>query len=463
MGDLETRIKAFLKGEGVVVAGCAGPGRLDGPPSLDPTYTMKGARSIVSWALPMNVEAIDDYLGKRSYVPHNLDQIVMNRRMNGIAERLAGFIRSLGYRAEPVPANTSYRRTIYPFALHPSFSHRFGAIAAGIGVQGWSGNVMCEEYGAANYLGTVVTDAVLESDKPRYGPRHFIDGYCRYCQMCDKVCAARMFREQDEEYVLVNGELHPRARRNDINLCNTACFGVHALSPDRKFSSWGFGWIRHFMDHRTDEMSKLSVIGRFLAWAFTKGDSKPRFQMIAAISKQRVPEHVVQGYLDKHPEKLPFPERVKAFREFGEECGVKGLVSDRLLTCGQCGVVCGPTLKETARRYSLLVRSGIAVQSHTGEMVVVPTFAEAEKLYTPRYPGMTTWGILKDLFAITWYTLRNYTGFEPKSFLGGLRYEWRRRRAVRLRLRGHKDALPAPGPVAQVPQRPPALDSSAAA
>jgi hypothetical protein len=58
MGDIERGIKDFVRSQGVEVAGIAGPGRLDGPPSLDPTYTMRGAKSIVSMALPMDVEAI---------------------------------------------------------------------------------------------------------------------------------------------------------------------------------------------------------------------------------------------------------------------------------------------------------------------------------------------------------------------------------------------------------------------
>ena len=38
MAELEARIKAFVRDQGVEVVGIAGPGRLDGPPSLDPTY-----------------------------------------------------------------------------------------------------------------------------------------------------------------------------------------------------------------------------------------------------------------------------------------------------------------------------------------------------------------------------------------------------------------------------------------
>lgn len=74
MSGLEQGIKDFVKGLGVKVVGIAGPDRLDGPPSLDPTYIMKGARSVVVMALPMDVPAIYDFLSQKSPTPHNIDQ-----------------------------------------------------------------------------------------------------------------------------------------------------------------------------------------------------------------------------------------------------------------------------------------------------------------------------------------------------------------------------------------------------
>ena len=41
MGALEEKIRKFLKDQGISVMGMAGPERLEGPPSLDPSYTMR--------------------------------------------------------------------------------------------------------------------------------------------------------------------------------------------------------------------------------------------------------------------------------------------------------------------------------------------------------------------------------------------------------------------------------------
>ena len=78
MSGIEEDIRSFLKNQGVQVIGMAGPERLDGPPSLDPTYTMRGAKSIISFALPMNVDAIYDFLSKKTPVTHNTDQLIGN-------------------------------------------------------------------------------------------------------------------------------------------------------------------------------------------------------------------------------------------------------------------------------------------------------------------------------------------------------------------------------------------------
>jgi len=41
MGNLEKRIKDYAREQGVKLVGVAGPERLDGPPSMDPSYTLR--------------------------------------------------------------------------------------------------------------------------------------------------------------------------------------------------------------------------------------------------------------------------------------------------------------------------------------------------------------------------------------------------------------------------------------
>jgi hypothetical protein len=435
--NLEEKIKDFVHSQGVDLVGLAGPDRLEGPPSLDPTYTMKGARSIVSMVTPMDRGAIYDYLGKKSDVPHNVDQLKENQRMFRVSEMVAGYIRSLGYRAAVVPPNNSYRRTLYVFATIPTFSHRFGAMAAGVAGQGWSGNVMTEEYGAATYLGTVVTDAVLESDPLRYSSRYFVDAWCKKCRVCDKVCPLGMFIGEDEEYILMNGELHPRAKRRDINLCNGGCFGLHALSNDKKWSTYGYRWTKAWMDKPLETLTTMKVIPEFVKQITLAGDSGARYKMIRHYAGYLMKHDVLNEYLDKHPEAMSQEEHNKAFIEHGQRLGVKGLQNDTLLTCGNCSLVCGPSIQESAERYRLLTQSGLVVRGADGNMVNVPTFEEAVEIR--QLPKRSLWSKIRDAWDLNWTFHKWYWGFEPISFLRGILYARRLRKAVKDRIAGHKD------------------------
>ncbi len=430
MEKLEKRIKDYTKEQGVRLVGIAGPERLNGPPSMDPSYTLRGARSVVALALPMDVEAIYDFLGKKSPVPHNVDQVRMNQEMHRICARLAGYIRSQGYRAAAVPPNNTYRRSLDVFATHPSFSHRFGAIAAGIAGQGWSGNVMTEPFGAAVYLGTVVTEAVLESD-PALSPRHFIDHYCRRCRLCEKTCVAGMFEGPEEEYVLINGALHPRAKRRNIDFCNASCFGLHSLSRDRKWTTWGHHWIRDWVESEPDPTRKSEVRRTLLREGGRTGDSTARYDVIRRVASMIQPAEVISEYVDSHPERYRESERFeKCFLPFAGKLGVTGLLDDRILTCGQCAMVCGPTLEETARRYNTLVGAGLVVPGPGGEMVNVAHYEEAVEVRANHRRRVSRGTKIRDGLKsmALWYGL--YFGIELRSILQGLVYRWKLRKAL---------------------------------
>jgi len=442
MSGIEQKIKDFAKEQGVAVVGVAGPERLDGPPSLDPTYTMKRAKSIVSLVMPMDVNAIYKFLGKESYHPHLSDQTRMNQKLFHIADRIAEYIRSLGHRAEPVPSNNYYRRSPDAFATHPSFSHRFGAIASGIAGQGWSGNVMTEEFGASVYLGTVVTDAVLKSDKPRFKPRHFIDEYCYKCRMCEKTCVAGMFEPKEEEYILLNGELHPRGKRRDIWLCNASCFGLHSLSRDKKWTTWGTRWIEDWVDNTPGPKDRLKTRARVLVEGVLAGDSTPRYSAIRQNAAILQSEQVVEDHLAKADAAKSETERFELLHSYNEKMKVVGrdlIKNERILTCGQCALVCGPTIEECANRYSMLQEGGFVVPGPNDEVTVVDSYEEAVKMrekYSRKIPLSDT---LKDVAISTVMWHAYYGGIEPKSVFGGAKYKRKLKKAVSDKVSGHRE------------------------
>jgi len=431
MSLLEEDIRNFLKNQGVGVIGIAGPERFDGPPSLDPAYTMRGAKSIICFAMPMDVNAIYDFLSKKTPVTHNTDQLIMNQKIHHIAGRLGDYLGKLGHRARPVPTNNTYRRSLDVYSTHPSFSHRFGAIVSGIGGQGMSGNVMTKEYGAAVYLSTVVTDAVLKSD-PMLEPKYFINQYCKKCLICDKACPAKMFEMEKEEYVLLNGELHPRGKRRSIDLCNASCFGLHSLSPDKKFSSWGRHWISSWVGKEPDP-GKENIRKKLLVKGASVGDSTVRYKLIHSIGSKLHPEEWIdQWKIVKRYEDLPQDELEQRKVQAGlikKYLGIS-IEDPNVLTCGQCALVCGPDIKESAKRLKLLREGGIVVQGKDSRTIVVKDFEDALKI-RKQYPfRISRLRMLSDSFQSGVLWMSNYFGIEPKSIFQNLIYQRKLKKEV---------------------------------
>lgn len=411
MQSKEDKIKDFARKAGASLVGIAGYERFSGPPSIDPTYAMKGANSIVSIALPMNVPAIYDFLGKKTHGPHNVDQIKMCQRIFRISAEIAEYIKSLGYEATAVPTNCTYRRAPDMAATHPSFSHRFGAVVAGLGTFGLSGNVVTKEFGAAIYLSTVVTNAMLKSD-PVLPARDTMDKRCRTCKLCDKACTLRMFRDDEEEYLLLNGELHARGKRDNLDFCNMPCFGMHGISIDKKWSNWGRHWIPEYVGERPDPADRVGVRRTMTKYGSRAGDGGPRYQVIRRYNAIQWPRGTVEDLLPDYDD-LPKDEDeiYRLLVKVQENMGAKGLKDPYVLTCGQCSLVCGPDFGETKKRYDLLCSSGYVVPGPNGKMMHVNTFEEAQELKTGyQPPKLSRRQIMQGSNAEFW--IKNYLGFE---------------------------------------------------
>ena len=428
MPELEAKIKDFARKAGAKLVGVAGPDRIDGPPSLNPGYELRGAKSIVALVLPLSVGAIYEFFGKVSPVPHNIDQAKINQRMHRISREVADYIVSLGYEAKAVVPNNNYRRCLDPFATRPTFSHRFGAVVAGIGSFGLSGNVVTKEYGSAVVLGTVVTNAGLKSD-PVQPARFVMDNHCKTCKLCDKACTMGMFREDEEEYLLLNGELHPRGKRDNLDFCNAPCFGFHAISRDKKWTNWGQHWIKEWTDSQPDPTQREKIRQSFMGMG--TGDATIRFQAIVRAGHDLYPRELIEDFLPDY-EQLTRDEneRVKILLEALKRMGSHGLEKDpNLITCSQCMLVCGPDFDETKKRYDLLTSSGYVVPGPDWKMIHVKTYEEAAALKA-KYPRkLTRREIQKDAQASGKLWMTNYFGIEPVEEIKGLIYQAKAKKA----------------------------------
>jgi len=234
-----------------------------------------------------------------------------------------------------------------------------------------------------------------------------------------------MFEMEKEEYVLLNGELHPRGKRRSIDLCNASCFGLHSLSPDKKFSSWGRHWISSWVGREPDP-KKENIRKKLLMKGGSVGDSTVRYKLIRSIGCELHPEEWIDEWkIVRRYEDLPQDELEQRKIQSGlikKYLGIS-IENPNVLTCGQCALVCGPDIKESAKRLKLLREGGIVVPGKDGRTVVVKTFEEARKI-REQYPFRISYSRrLSDILQSTALWMRYYFGIEPRSIIKNWIYQ----------------------------------------
>ncbi|MCP4005063.1 MAG: epoxyqueuosine reductase [bacterium] len=315
----------FVKTYGAVAAGVSTLETLaGGPPSADLEHVLEGARSAVTFALPLDQEKILTYLAKQDHASHQADNLRTTNLVTGIATNLASYWTQHGIPSYGVDANFVFRqdtpRGMMDFM--PDISHRYLAARSGVGWFGFSGNIITEENGAAVLLGTTVTTAELEPTEPLAAE----DKYCDDCQLCLASCNSGMFDKTEKTTVTMGDRDFCYSKRKSYHRCDLVCGGFTGLSKNGKWSTWSPG---RFDIPESDEEFLPALAGAIMA-------SSPR------------PE-IEGGFF--HP----------------------GMGSARKLnlTCGNCQLLCHPDRDERKRRYKLLTKSGVVVQNEDGSLEAV--------------------------------------------------------------------------------------------
>ncbi|MCP5029924.1 MAG: epoxyqueuosine reductase, partial [Actinomycetia bacterium] len=143
--ELSALVLDYVKHDGAISAGIATLETLEGgPPSSDITYVLEGARSVISFAVPFDSDKIESYLRKESHSDHEEDNRRVNIMVSGIAAHLAAYLDGLDHPSYAVVANNVYRTEVPRGrrAMMPELSHRYMAVASGVGWFGFSGNVI---------------------------------------------------------------------------------------------------------------------------------------------------------------------------------------------------------------------------------------------------------------------------------------------------------------------------------
>jgi ferredoxin len=236
---LEDQIKRTTLEAGAAVAGIASRERLvDFPFSGDPRYLLPSTRSLISFAIPLDRKVLRDYLGKRDWRSFGTNQKLIIQTLYRINDRLVGVLKEKGHEALGVDVNCVYRPEVNANEITdmtdfvPDFSHQYGALAAGLGRLGWSGNLLIPGYGAAILLGTVLTSADLRPDPLCE------ENPCDRCGFCTSVCPVEMMDKRRYDRAIVAGITEEIAARRPHTCCWIGCADYHGLSPDGKWSNW---------------------------------------------------------------------------------------------------------------------------------------------------------------------------------------------------------------------------------
>ena len=319
--DLDQLAKDLVLNAGAIDVGIVTTETLKGgPPSTDLSYVLRGARSAVVFALPLDQEKIEQFLKKEAFSEHCLDNVRTNTHASGIALELARFLEMKGHAAVPVESNFVYRKDTPRGLLDekPPISHRYLAIRAGIAHFGLSGNVIRKKEGAAIILGSVVTDARLMPTEPLPAE----ENYCDECRLCQSACASGLMHPDEKTTITLGGVEFSYARRQSYNRCDYVCGGFTGLSKSGKWSTWS---PARFPIPEKDDEFLIALVSTVKPYAFRP---RPGIGFYHAL--------------------LP---------------GNKGQ-----LTCGHCQLICHPDKDIRKKRFKMLTDAGVVIQLEDGSL-----------------------------------------------------------------------------------------------
>ncbi len=361
--SLKTLIKKMVGDAGAIAVGIGNRERLvDAPPSADMDYDLPGARSCIIWAYPIPVEVLRPYLGKTERMGYRKNMHFSYSDGWYTATKVAQYIeKNTSYKAVPVVPNAKYRTgqrgaygkkamlrigmsllrlglgkriftrimaSTFCNKMVPRFSLRYGAVAAGLGRIGWSGNVFVKGFGSEVYLAGVLTTAPLEADPLAE------DNTCTRCKACVQACSTGLFSMDEEETpVIIGGRREVYAKRNAYARCYLGCGGLAGLSDDGTWSTWtpDHLCLKHVPEDKMTNPIYLQTIINDLFFSKKTPKAQRKF------NKDILIEFMKAGIL--------------------ENAGLRSL-EDTHPTCGACQAVCVGDSKMRKELLSLLKTSG---------------------------------------------------------------------------------------------------------
>jgi epoxyqueuosine reductase QueG len=336
--ELTQAIKETALDVGVAKVGVAGLDNLAGPPEADPRPLLPGATAVVSFLVVEPEDAIMKYLSKEDPEPYR-DHFYENIQLIGRAGlAIAEVLRSRGHQALPLSPNGVYAEgSSVAQGLKPPFSHRYAAVAAGLGAIGLSGNVVTPEYGARICLSSVICDAPLVPDLP------LDENPCDECRRCLRSCPVGFMSMKETVTFTMGGREITHAKKGLHARCAISCAGFAGLSRDGKWSTWAPA------DHLVpeDDTEMMQLLARLASAYFQKRSEYPVLPNFFRLSQP------MRGY----------PVEAQGILARGR--------FDTYTTCGNCAIVCFEDEKKRAGALKALRKSGLVIEDDAGNTRVV--------------------------------------------------------------------------------------------
>jgi len=362
---LNEEIEKFLLDKGVIKVGFATQETMycpEGIPSTDFANILPDGQSAVCFAFPLDREKIRAFLRKdlpHGRVDHNKDNFDIYAKIIKISEELVDILKEKGYNAAQITLNWDYAGKGQSKLLinRPLFSLRYLAVSSGLGRFGWSGNVLMKGYGATILFGGIITNAKLEPTDPL--PES--ESVCNQCKLCTKVCAFRMFSDNESQEITLGGNQYNYSKRINHTRCAIVCGGYTGLDKTGTWSTWA---PERYPYPETDDEVYLTLASAF------KADT----QVIAKGERE--------GFNRKQIKRDPVLKKVLS----GEKKDAAFLYKTTYLTCGNCQLICWGNPKETAENYRILTNSGCTVLNDE-DFIEVKSCEEAQRIYDERFPN----------------------------------------------------------------------------
>lgn len=299
-----------------------------GPESTRLKDALKGAKSAIIFAVPLNQDLINPYLSKEDF-SLNEDKIRKTTFAGGISLEIAGFLDQMDYGAIPIAPNFVYRKDT-PNGIRdrkPIISHKYLAARAGVGFFGHSGHILTKDNGSAIVLSSVVTNAELIATDPIKKS----DNYCDGCKLCKAVCIPDYISDEKTKVNIGGFDFEYQNPKSHWR-CILVCGGATGLHPSKKYSTWSPG--RFKIPKKDKDFEKLR--------------------------EKAMPSYVKRTLKDPsfyHP----------------------GVPNHKMqYTCSTCQLVCNPDKKVRKERYLLFKNSGVIIEDEMGNRKKVsPNYANS--------------------------------------------------------------------------------------